>query len=100
MRLTLVAGSFSADHQKPYAEHRHGHDWHVEAEVPAIGHKDGPQDALDRLLAKLDHQFLDDLLDDPTSEGVAEWVGRSLGAEAVTVWRYDRGRKFGGKWRG
>lgn len=24
MRLTIVTGSFSADHCKPYGEHRHG----------------------------------------------------------------------------
>lgn len=99
MRLTIVTGSFSADHCKPYGAHRHGHDWHVEAEVPAGEHKDAPQARLDALLAQLDHGFLDDAMDDPSNEGVAEWLGVQLAASSVKVWRYDRGRKFGGVWR-
>lgn len=98
MRLTIVTGSFSADHQRPYGETRHGHDWHVEAGIPEQGHKDGPQAHLDRVLEKLDHLFLDDHLDDPTNEGVAEWLGEQLGAAWVQVHRFERGRKFGAEW--
>lgn len=99
MRLTLVTGTFSADHQKPFGDRRHGHDWHVEALVPDGKHKDDPQTRLDALLAKLDHGFLDDVMRDPSNEGVAEWLGAYLKAEEVVVWRFDRGRKFGGVWR-
>lgn len=99
MRLTLVTGSFSADHQRPFGDHRHGHDWHIEALVPDGEHKDRPQDNLDSLLDKLDHSFLDEYLEDPSNEGVAEWIGARLGAVEVTVLRFDRGRRFGGVWR-
>lgn len=98
MTSTIVTGSFAADHQKPYGDARHGHDWHVEAALPAGGHKDQPQAVLDRLLARLDHQFLDHILADPSNEGVAAWLGDQLGAKWVQVWRYDRGRKFGAEW--
>lgn len=99
MLLTTVTGTFSADHMKPYGDARHGHDWHVEAEVPAAGHKEQPQAHLDRLLGQVEGSFLDDLLESPTNEGVAQWLGAALGADRVAVWRFDRGRKFGGVWR-
>jgi 6-pyruvoyl-tetrahydropterin synthase len=99
VRLTVVTGSFAADHVAPYGKHRHGHDWHVRAAVAPDGHKDGPQARLDNVLSVLDHGFLDALVPDPSNEGVAEWIAGQLGAAWVYVWRYDRGREFGGEWR-
>lgn len=99
MRLTVVTGSFAADHERPYGKSRHGHDWHVRAALPDGAHKDEPQGRLDAVLAGLDHGFLDVLIPDPTNEGVAEWLGARLGAAWVYVWRYDRGREFGGWWQ-
>lgn len=99
MRLTVVTGSFCADHKSPYGEHRHGHDWHVRAALAARGHKDQPQQLLDRLLMRLDHAFLDEHLAEASNEGVAEWIGSQLDAAWVYVWRYDRGREFGAEWR-
>lgn len=100
MRLTtVVTGSFAADHIGRYAARRHGHDWHVRAALAADGHKDGPQGRLDGLLALLDHKHLDDLLPNPSNEGVAQWIGEQLGCAWVYVWRYDKGREFGGEWR-
>lgn len=96
---TIVTGSFSADHQKPYGTHRHGHDWHVRVAFAALGHKDEPQRWLDETLAFFDHGFLDEHLDDPSNEGVATWLGEKLHAEWVYVWRYDRGREFGAEWK-
>lgn len=97
--LTVVTSSFAADHQKPFGVTRHGHDWHVRAAFPAGRHKDERQGELDGLLAQVDHGSLDDHLPDPSNEGVAEWLGRALGCAWVYVWRYDRGREFGGEWR-
>ena len=99
MRLTVVTGSFSADHHEPYGKFRHGHDWHVRAALDAKGHKNGPQARLDVLLSTLDHGFLDAILPDPSNEGVAEWIGEQLRAAWVYVWRYERGREFGAEWR-
>lgn len=99
MQLTLVTGSFSADHQRPFGVDRHGHDWHVEALVEYGEHKDTAQGHLDVLLDMLDHRFLDDVIPDPSNEGVATWIGEQLCAVEVTVYRFDRGRKFGGVWR-
>lgn len=98
MKTTVITGSFSADHQKPYGKERHGHDWHVRARVPVQGDKDGPSVRLDAILGELDHRFLDVILRDPSNEGVAEWIGEKLGAVEVYVWRFDRGREFGGSW--
>lgn len=101
MRTTVVTGSFTADHMRPYGEFRHGHDWHVRVKFPSghFGdHKQGVEDVLDSLLGTLDHKFLDDIVPDPSNEGIAEWIGHQLGALDVYVWRYDRGREFGGGW--
>lgn len=101
MRLTTITGSFTADHLRPYGAARHGHDWHVRVKLPEGhfgAHKDGAENVLDALLDGLDHKFLDDFVDDPSNEGVAEWIGRQLGAIHVYVWRFDRGREFGGEW--
>lgn len=97
-RLTVVTGTFSADHHEPYGNARHGHDWHVRVALEPSGHKDGPQARLDVLLSTLDHGFLDAVMDDPSNEGVAEWIGAQLSAAWVYVWRFDKGREFGGWW--
>lgn len=99
MRLTIVTGSFAADHFKPYGAHRHGHDWHVRLALAESGHKDGPQARLDAKLAELDHGFLDDLIPDASNEGVAQWLGEQLAAAWVQVWRFEKGREFGAEWR-
>ena len=95
---TIVTGSFTADHQKPYGVRRHGHDWHVRVSFEATGHKDEPQRWLDETLAVFDHGFLDEHLEDPSNEGVAKWLGEHLHATRVYVWRYDKGREFGAEW--
>lgn len=99
MLLTVVTGTFSADHQKPYGAERHGHDWHVRAALPAAGHKDAPKQLLDATLSDLNGQFLDNLMSEPTNEGIAEWIGKGIGCAWVYVWRYDAGGEFGGEWR-
>lgn len=99
MRLTIVTGSFAADHKGPYGKHRHGHDWHVRAALAPSGHKDGAQARLDRVLAVLDHAFLDALVPEASNEGVAEWIAAQLDCGWTYVWRYDKGREFGGWWQ-
>lgn len=98
MRLTLVTGMFSADHTKPYGDHRHGHDWHVEAIIPESGDKASPEERLDEALRVLHGAYIDSILSDPSNEGVAQWLGERLSAAQVLVYRFDRGRKFGALW--
>lgn len=97
--LTYVTCSFSADHLRPYGDARHGHDWHVMASYHTGLHKTESEEFLSATCAKLDHKFLDDIIADPTNEGVAAWIGEKTGAQYVRVWRFDKGREFGAEWR-
>ena len=89
---TIVTGSFTADHQKPYGVRRHGHDWHVRVSFEATGHKDEPQRWLDETLAVFDHGFLDEHLEDPSNEGVAKWLGEHRGGETKAPARVGNGK--------
>lgn len=98
MRRTVVTSTFSADHIHPFGSHRHGHDFHVRAAFRSGKHKAEREAELDGLLSRLDHGLIDDHIREPSNEGIAEWIGKQLGCLYVYVWRYEKGREFGGEW--
>lgn len=55
---------------------------------------------LDDELAAIDHGDLNGLLGrQATNEGIAAYLGETLGCLEVKIWRFERGRRFGALWR-
>jgi 6-pyruvoyltetrahydropterin/6-carboxytetrahydropterin synthase len=112
MYTLKVKGHFSSAHNlRGYTgkcEELHGHNWHVELMVSS-GDLDGLgmvadftelKDALNRVLALLDHRYLNEMDSfkevNPTSENLARYIYEKvdgmlpkLNVSSVTVWETD-----------
>lgn len=85
MRINRV---FEAAHRLPHvpATHKcfriHGHSYGLEVACEA---REGAAEVVDRLVAALDHRYLNELpgLDNATSEHIARWIWRRLADELM-----------------
>lgn len=94
----VVTRTFSAAHHLPHCSgecHRlHGHTWKVEVECvgPISPHTGMVVDFKDikSVIDRLDHSYLNDVLDNPTAENVAVYLyNRILFCTQVKVWESD-----------
>ena len=97
-RVTRVF-SFEAAHQLPWhpgkCKRLHGHNYRLEVTVEGPVTEDGVVLDFDDLsavveravVARYDHQYLNDLLDNPTAELVAQEAWKLLEGEGLTVVR-------------
>lgn len=64
---------------RPKNERVHGHTYHVQVYVR---NKCDIQDLLDdcqeKVISQLDHRMLNDVIEEPTSEAIAEWIYKAL----------------------
>jgi len=114
MYEVIVEGSFSAAHNlrgyRKKCEKLHGHNWKVRVGIRG-GELDRTgmlidftevKDYLERILEKLDHKYLNEILHfkvtNPTSENIARFIytelkallkGSRYGVNKVTVWESD-----------
>lgn len=92
---------FDAAHYLPNYEGKcerlHGHTWKLHVTVQGPVQADGlafdfvklKQLTMDRVIAKLDHQVVNDVVENPSAELIALWVWhqlRELPLHEVTVW--------------
>lgn len=87
--IAKVRGHFDAAHYLPNYKGKcsnvHGHRWEVEIKVTGEKKSNGMiidfvelKKALNEVLDELDHQLLNDILENPTAENLAEYIFEKL----------------------
>jgi len=122
MHTVKVKGHFSSAHNlRGYTgkcEALHGHNWHVELGVSSedldsmgmVADFTQLKDALNRVLALLDHRYLNEMeyfkMINPTSENIARYIYErvdeilvKLDIGFVTVWETDNASATYSKWK-